>query len=227
MMRMMLKAVLSVVLVSALAPLAWAQEPPPMPQGPEDGPRRGREMGPRSGRPAFFRSEGRMGPMGRMRGHGDFGLARLLSNPQFRERLGVSTEQAAKIRQEDLNFRKAEIRNRADLEVKHMELEELLAADKADRAAIDKKLREISETRYASEKSGIDHHLAMKEALTPEQREKLKQMFAEMRTRRGEGNFPRMQRGPEGMGPRGPRGNRPAGPQPSAPPQKPPSNPDN
>ena len=215
-MRIISKALLSAVALAATVPLLVAQGPPPEREGPPGDARENWQMHSRFGRRAHYRFDGGMS------GRGSFGLAGLVSDPQVRERLGITPEQASKIRQQDFTFRKAQIRNRAELEVKRMELAELLAADKPDRAMIDKKLREISDTRFASEKSRIGHRLAMREALTPEQREKLKQMFSEFRrpfgergpSRHGPGDF----RGPGRQGPRGPRP--PAESQP-APPQKP------
>ncbi len=236
-MRIVNKTLLAGLALIATSPLLVAQGPPPERAGPDDGPQRGREMDRRGGgemRPGFAhhtdsRGDGWMGPgMGK---HGEFGLARLVANPETRQRLGISSEQAAKIRQQELDFRKAQIRNRADHEVKRLELAELLAAEKPDRTQIDKKLREISDSRFAGEKSRIDHHLAMREALTPEQREKLKQMFSELRRQRGERGFGHFgPGGPEGMEHRGPPRTHPrAEPQAPAAPQKPapPNQPDN
>jgi len=178
---------------------------------------------------------GPRGPMqqmrpGGMRGQGDgmsmrdrgmgmreFRLGRLLSNPNVRQQLGVSAEQAAKIRQQESDFRKTEIRNRADLEIKRMDLNDLLSAEKPDRSAIDNKLQEISAAQLALEKSAIDYRLTMRDALTPAQRQKLQQMMM----RRG-------QPGPAGnAAPRGPRGEgrggRPMPPPPNARGQAPPN----
>ena len=233
-MRIISKALLAGLALIATSPFVVAQGPPPEGAGPDDGPQRGQEvdrrrageMRPRFARHADFRGDSWMGPG--MHRHGDFGLARLVANPEIRQRLGISSEQAAKIRQQELDFRKAQIRNRAEHEVKRLELAELLEAEKPDRTMIDKKLREISDTQFAAEKSRIDHRLVMREALTPEQREKLKQMFREFRRQRGERGFGHFGPGsPGGMGPRGPRP--PAEPQAPAAPQKPasPKQPDN
>lgn len=113
-----------------------------------------------------------------------FMLERLVESPSMREQLGITPEQAAKIRQQTSDFRKSEIRNRADLKVKRIELNDLLSADKPDRAAIDKKLQELSAAHLAVMKAGVDFRLAMRNALTPEQREKLEKMREE---RRGQG----------------------------------------
>jgi Spy/CpxP family protein refolding chaperone len=116
----------------------------------------------------------------------------------MRQKLGITEEQAAKIRLQTSEFRKAQIRSRADLQVKRLELNELLAAAKPDRAAIDKKLGEISAAQLAQSRSGVDYRLSMRDALTSEQRQKLQQMREELR-----------HRGPEGRGPRGPGGQTP------------------
>jgi Spy/CpxP family protein refolding chaperone len=165
----------------------------------------------------------RGGPMGmgmRWRGEGmrEFGLARLLQNPEVRQQLGVSAEQAAKVRQQESDFRKAEIRNRADLQVKQLELRDLVTADKPDRGAIDAKLKELSTARYAMQKSAIDFHLNMRDALTPEQRQKLEQWMRQRREGGSGGNAG--ERGPRGRGPGG-RGERGSSGGPPAPPNAP------
>ena len=138
--------------------------------------------------------------VGRIRpGLGFWGFrgAGFLNNPAIRQRLGITSDQAAKIHQQDLNFEKAAIRERADLQVKRIELRELLAADNPDRAAIDSKLNEIGAAQMALEKSGIDNRLALREILTPAQRQQLQQL-------RENGFRPA---GPVQPAPRGPRGN--------------------
>jgi Spy/CpxP family protein refolding chaperone len=134
-------------------------------------------------------------------GHGrrEFGLSQILSNPDIQQKVGVTPEQVAKIRQEESTFRKTAIQQRADLRVKQIDLQELLAVDKPDRAAIDRQLQAISASRLAVEKSRIDFRLNMKDALTPEQREKLRQAMKDrMPARQGAGR-----RGPGGRGQRG------------------------
>ncbi len=122
-----------------------------------------------------------MGMRGRGIGERQFGLGRLLDDPAVRQQLGVSADQAAKIRQQESDFRKTEIRNRADLQIKRLDLNDLLSADKPDRSAIDSKLQEIGVAQIALEKSAIDHRLNMREALTPVQRQKLEQMMEQRR----------------------------------------------
>lgn len=140
----------------------------------------------------------------------EFGLRRMLNDPSIREQIGVSAEQATKIRQQESDFRKTEIRGRADLEVKRIDLRDLLEADKPDRGAIDAKLQEISTTQLAFEKSAIGFRLDARDALTPAQREKLRQIMRDRRRPEGGSES----RGIRGTGPGGQRG--------SAPPAKPP-----
>jgi Spy/CpxP family protein refolding chaperone len=175
--------------------LALAQGPTPQdPDGPGEG--GDREMGMHG----WGEGGGREMGMHRRGGHG-MGLAFLANDPEMRKRLGISDEQAAKIRQQTLDFRKAEIRSRADLQVKRLELHSLLAGDAPDRAAIDRTLQEVGTAQMALAKTAIDFHLAMRSALTPEQREKLRQMRQEFHPR-GAG-----QHGPDGPhGPGGPHG---------------------
>jgi Spy/CpxP family protein refolding chaperone len=156
-----------------------------------------------------------------MRGFGmrprGFGLARLLNDPAIRQQVGITAEQAATIRQKESDFRKTEIRDRADLRVKRIDLEDLLAADKPDRAAIESKLQEVSIAQLALEKSAIDYRLALRDVISPAQREKLRQLMNDRR-RRGGGPA---HLGPQGAGRRGLRGPAPA---PSSQGQKQPDN---
>jgi Spy/CpxP family protein refolding chaperone len=215
-------------LALAVPMIGFAQAPPQGPEGrqgpPEwrgqQGPGFGQGLGMRRGMrrgPGMDRGRGMRGP-GKMRGRqmGRRSLGRMLQDPAMRERLGFTQEQATRIQSQESAFAKARIRQQSDLRVKQMELDELIAADKPDRAAIDKKLREVQEARTAAEKAGIENRLAMRELITPEQRQNMQQM---LRGRRGS-EFGRG-RGPEfgpGRGPRGPRP--PAGPEgrPPAPP---------
>jgi Spy/CpxP family protein refolding chaperone len=134
--------------------------------------------------------------MGMHRGGGhEMGLEWAINNPKLREQLLITPEQVAKIRQESLNFRKAEILSRADLEVKRLELDSLLEAETPDRAAIEKSLRAANAAQFTVEKAAIDHQLAVRDLVTPEQRKKLEKMREEFR---------RPGAGPGGPG--GPRG---------------------
>ncbi len=137
-----------------------------------------------------------MGRRGSGMGRREFRLARLLNDPAIREQVGITADQADTIRQRALDFRKTEIRDRADLAVKRIDLRGLLAADKPDRAAIDTKLQDISAAQLTLEKSAIDYRLTMRDAISPAQREKLREVIRD-RQRRGGGPA---RPGPQGTG---------------------------
>jgi Spy/CpxP family protein refolding chaperone len=184
------------------------------------GGRRGFNAGPQDGPGDFGGMRGRMRGRGDMRdgaGMRGMGLSRMLQDPMLRQQLGVSADQAAKIRQQETDFEKTEIRNRADIQVKRLELNELMSADKPDRAAIDGKVAEVGVAQIAMEKATIDNRLNMRDALTPVQRQRLEQIVAQRRQARFAGN-PAFGPGTRGGGapPAGRGGNRGAAPNPPA-----------
>jgi Spy/CpxP family protein refolding chaperone len=124
-----------------------------------------------------FGARGRTGFGGRGMGpRGAGGEAAFLNNPALRQRLGITPAQETKIHQQGLDFQKSQIRDRADVQVKRIELNELIAAANPDRAAIDAKLQEVSAAQMASEKAAIENRLAMRDILTPAQRQQLEQL---------------------------------------------------
>jgi Spy/CpxP family protein refolding chaperone len=193
-------AVLAVALsCSPLLAQDGAPDPPPAQyQGARDGFGSHRGSGEHGGR--WGHRHGGFGRDGR-RAQRHLGFARLLNDPSIRQQVGITDEQAATIRKQELDFRKTEIRGRADLEVKRIDLKALLAADKPDRAAINAKLQEISAAQLSLQKSSIDYRLSTREAITPEQREKLRQLMRNRWQRDGgrggrQGEGRRGQRGP-------------------------------
>jgi Spy/CpxP family protein refolding chaperone len=196
-------AVLAVALsCSPLLAQDVAPDPPPAQhQGARDGfgsHRAAMGSGGRSGR--WGHRHGGFGRDGR-RGQRHSGFARLLNDPSIRQQAGITDQQAVTIRKQELDFRKTEIRGRADLEVERVDLKALLAADKPDRAAINAKLQEISAAQLSLQKSSVDYRLSMREAITPEQREKLRQLMRNRwqrdgGRRDGQGEGRRGQRGP-------------------------------
>ncbi|MFZ0978866.1 MAG: periplasmic heavy metal sensor [Candidatus Acidiferrales bacterium] len=246
------KAALAVLALALGCTPALAQGDPQDPPAQQQGPRNGfgqrgpmgkmRTMGPggddgagwgrmrggfdRGGRMGGgFQRGGRMGGRGFGRGQREFGLMGPLRDPDVRKQAGITDEQFAKIRGQESDFRKNEIRDRADLQVKRIDLRDLLAADKPDRAAIDSKLQEISASQLALQKAAVDYRLDMRDAITPAQRDKLRQLMKDRR-QRGGGRAGGPSGGPQAMGRRGQRqrgGNGPApapqaNPQPAPPP---------
>lgn len=158
------------------------------------------------------------GQRGMNRAGRQFGMGRMIQNPEFRSKLGITEEQYGKLQTGFLNALKAAIKNRADLQIKRLELASLMDADKPDRAQINQKINEISALQTAQMKNHIDTRLLVKETLTAEQWTKFhewqqgqaRQMLQRRQERMG------MMRGGEGPG-RGPRAPRP--PQPPPPPK--------
>jgi Spy/CpxP family protein refolding chaperone len=175
-------------------------DPPPAHQGASDGygSRRG-PMGSNENQGGWGHRRGGFGRGGR-REHRHSGFARLLNDPSIRQQVGITDEQAVTLRKQEADFRKTEIRGRADLEVQQIDLKGLLAADKPDRAAINAKLQEISTEQLSLQKSAIDYRLTMRDAITPAQREKLHQLMRD-RWQRDGGRHPSA----EGSGRLGPR----------------------
>lgn len=210
-MRIYSKVGLALLAVAVGLPAAYAQvagsgqaqqqaqtgQPPAVGQrqGPMRGPRgwMGGQHGWMRGRRGWGPGH-RMGMRARGRGGPELMLLRLVNNPELRQRVGITSEQAAKIRQQITDFQKEQIHSRANIQVQRMDLRNLMAAEKPDRAAINAALEQMSSLRLAQTKAAVDFHLAMRDALTPEQRQKLMQMRGEF-----------MRRGPGMMGPRGPR----------------------
>jgi Spy/CpxP family protein refolding chaperone len=160
-----------------------------------------------------------------------FGIGKALQNKEYRTKLGVTDEQYATLEAAFLNSQKTAIKTRADLQIKRIELGSLMKTDKMDRAQVFQKVNEIAALQGAMMKTHIEEMMTVKETLTPEQLEKLKQlrhgqarrnMGQRMQGRMGggprqHGMWPRGQQQP-GMGPGGPQG--PQAPErPQAPPK--------
>ena len=196
-MRIHSKVVLAFMALAVSLPMAFGQDAAPAQAAPPAAMNQQQQFQRRPMRPQQMNRRGSWGPQkgqwdrGGNRGmHRQFMLANLVKNPSFRERIGITPEQVQKIETQTFDFRKALIDNRATLEVKNLELRQLLSAETPDRSAIDQKLQEISVARLAQSKAMIDFRLDMRTALTPEQRQKLRQMRQGFRHR--------------GFGPQGP-----------------------
>src|SRR5258706_3456193 len=155
---------------------------------------------------------GQMGPMGQGRGFGPgqrFGQSpgqgrgqgpgqRMMGRrgmgpdgggPRMLEQLGLTEDQRTKIHQQMLEHRKINEKLSSDLRIKRWDLEELMSAANHDRPKIDAKMKELSDLHLAREKARLDQHEAFLKILTPEQREKTKQMGPRGFGRRGPGDM--------------------------------------
>jgi len=131
----------------------------------------------------------------------------LLESDRVKTELGLTDQQADKLRQVYVDSRKASIRTRAELQVRRMELREMLRDDKPDREAVMKKVQEISDLRTQMMRQHVESLLAAKAVLTPEQQKKMRSFISDRRFGRGEG-WPRRFQTPGGRGP-----GRPGGPE--------------
>lgn len=220
-MRIPVKMALGLLALTVALPATYAQTPGPVTPPPQRSAQVTGEAGPWQGpqREVRYRvrvsRRGMRGPGRRMRRGWDRGgpatmLLRLVNNPTMRQRVGITTEQAEKIRQQTSNFLKEQIRSRANIKIARIDLRNLMAAENPNRASINTALDHIGALRLAQTKAAVDFRLTMRNALTPEQRQKLMQMHREF-MRHGRG-------GRMGPGRMMMRHSRPS------PPQKPPQN---
>ena len=186
---------LIIVAVAALSCVAFAEGAPEGGARPEGG---HRGFGPREG--------GGMGPM--MGGMDP--IVRMVSNPAVAEKLGLSDEQKAKLK--DLKG-DTEANREAQNKVREATMTQLdlMKAEKIDEAAVMAAIDEVFELRKAMAKEQAKRVIAVKSVLTPEQiakaHEEMKKMF-ESRGDRGprrEGKGPREFKGPR-KGPHGEKG---------------------
>ncbi|HZT73547.1 MAG TPA: periplasmic heavy metal sensor [Terriglobales bacterium] len=129
-------------------------------------------------------------------------LDRIARNPEARQRLGLSDEQARQIEAATLDFQKARINNRAQQQIARLQLRDALTAAQPDEGAIDQQLQSLSALRLAEEKAAIHYRLSLRSMLTPAQRQTLRQLVRRRFARRGgfapggRGSMPRSGRVP-------------------------------
>jgi periplasmic protein CpxP/Spy len=144
------------------------------------------------------------------RGHDrmmDQRLLAMLDNDKVKTELGLTDDQATRLRQVVVDSEKATVKTRAEMEVRGIELRELLRADKPDSAVVMKKVDEISALRGEMMKQHIQALLSAKTILTPEQQKKIRSFLEHRRGEFGAGNrfFERRVLPPMGMGKQGAR----------------------
>jgi hypothetical protein len=121
------------------------------------------------------RSQGMWG--NRLREPGDrLGVERLLAlldSDRIRTYLRLEGPQVERLRQIVLETEKANVKTRAEIEVRRIELREALRADKPDRDEILKKAQQISDLRGEMMKHNVEAILAAKAVLSPEQQRRV------------------------------------------------------
>jgi uncharacterized membrane protein len=100
-------------------------------------------------------------------------LLALLDSDRIRTYLRLEDPQVERLRQIVLETEKANVKVRAEIEVRRIELREALRAIKPDRDEILKKVQEISDLRGQMMKHNVEAILAAKTVLSPEQQRKL------------------------------------------------------
>jgi Spy/CpxP family protein refolding chaperone len=96
------------------------------------------------------------------------------SMESYKDRLGLTDEQAEKFAKVRSDYRKETIKKQADLQVAGVELSELMNAKKVDLAQVEKKLRQIESLKTDLAMYRIKTLFKTKEFLSDEQFEKLK-----------------------------------------------------
>ncbi len=129
------------------------------------------------------------GPAGRM--------PTMLRRPEVQQALGLTAEQKKKLEDIAFNSAKAAIQGRSTLQIEHMELTRLMSSANPDRAAIDKKLQDISQAQAALTRSVINGQLDARGVLTKEQQEKMPQVMQKLRAERVQQPGPGQEPGPK------------------------------
>jgi Spy/CpxP family protein refolding chaperone len=124
--------------------------------------------------------------------------------------LGLSAEQAAQLTKLRDEGRKQAIRQRADLAIARIELEEAMDAPTVDEKVVAARVKAVSDLSASALQARTNHRLAMRRLLTPEQQEKMKQLMRQGRTERAGARPGRRSGRPGWHGPRPPAG--PGGP---------------
>jgi len=144
-----------------------------------------------------------MGMMGMGPGAG-MGLERLLNNPQFIMQLGLSDAQVKKLKDIQSKAQRDGIKTRAEVDTLQLDLKDELDRDDPDINKVDSLLDKIGAKHTEMQKNTIHTMVEMKDALTPEQKEKAKALLAEKMKDRGGKKGGKQGNRSQGMGPGGP-----------------------
>jgi hypothetical protein len=174
-------------LIAAGASVALGQDPAPG-RGPEAGPGPG-------GHPFMGRMmDGGRPQMGAMMQRGADMLLGALASPETREKLGVSEEQVAKLKELRQDTEKRMIDLRADVEKAHLTLRSAMQAEAPDVENVEKAIDAALKAENAVRKAELLTMVKAEKIVGPEATKKIREHAAErMRTA--------MQRNPQGGGP--------------------------
>ena len=125
--------------------------------------------------------EGRHGSMGHaFRGRGG-NLPGLLNSRRLREGLELTDEQTEQLHKINVDTRKNAVQKRADLQIRQIELHELLRAENPPRVQVEQKVREITQLQGDLMQTRVDALLSARAVLTPEQRQKAQELRSQGR----------------------------------------------
>ena len=131
---------------------------------------------------AYGRAQGERGWGPDTRGRGGFRmgprLLAFLENDRVKTELGLTDDQTSRLRQIIVEAQKSSVKTGADMAVRGIELRELMQVEQPDRAAIMKKVQELSDLRGQMMKQHVESLLAAKTVLTPEQQKKVRAFLA-------------------------------------------------
>ncbi len=134
---------------------------------------------------AFAQPETGMG-MGKGPGHGD-GERPMRGRKELMAKLNLTDDQQAQMQKMRIDLQKKQTAMQAKIRIARLEMQELFGAANIDKAAIEKKMKEVSELQYQEKLNGLDHLFSVKAILTPEQqkiwKDHIKQVGPEMRER--------------------------------------------
>jgi Spy/CpxP family protein refolding chaperone len=113
---------------------------------------------------------------------------------EMMEMLKLTDQQKGQMEKLRTDLQKKQVTVQGKIAVLRIELKELFQAENPDRAAIEKKMKEVSDLQHQEKLNGLDHLFAVKAILTPEQAK----MWKEHMLRMGEeGMGMGMMRGPK------------------------------
>lgn len=114
-------------------------------------------------------------------------ILRLLDNLQFQTAAKLTNDQVSHLRQIVTNAEKSNIETRAKIAVDGIDLRQMMMAPKPDQNAVMAKVQQISELRGQMMKNNIQALLDAKNALSPEQQERIRQFIQHRFMRHGWG----------------------------------------
>jgi Spy/CpxP family protein refolding chaperone len=99
------------------------------------------------------------------------GLRRDVVRPraQMAEKLNLTDQQKLDMQKLRIEMQRKNIPLQSQIRLARLEIQQLMLADKPDRAKLEKWMREVSDLQLQIKLNGLDHMFAMKNLLTPEQ----------------------------------------------------------